>query len=157
MRLRGTPIAWLYAHVHGRLYRWTSGRMGGSIRGEPGTPNPPVLLLTTIGRRSGKPRATPLIYLETPDEIVVMAANAGHPRDPDWWQNLKANPRGRVQIGARELDVVGSEITGPRRDDLWRRYAALYPPVDAYQRGTTRTIPLIALRAVDGDRRASGT
>lgn len=148
MRLSGTPIAWLYAHAHERLYRLTSGRMGARIRGAEGAPDPPVLLLTTEGRRSRKPRTTPLIYLEEGNELVIMAANAGNARHPAWWLNLRAQPRARVQIGARELDVAASEITGPRRDELWRRYARLYAPVDKYQRGTVRRIPLIGLRPV---------
>jgi len=71
MRLSGTPVAWLYAHAHERLYRLTAGRMGARIRGAAGAPDPPVLLLTTEGRRSGKPRTTPLIYLEEGNELVI--------------------------------------------------------------------------------------
>ncbi len=150
IRLSGTVIAWLYAHAHARLYRLTRGRLGARIRGEPGAGDPPVLLLTTRGRRSGKWRTTPLLYLESGDELIVMAANAGNRRHPDWWMNLLAEPCATVQIGAARTPVIASELAGPRRDETWRRYARMYPSVDVYQRATRRRIPLVALRRRDG-------
>jgi len=151
IRLSGTRIAWLYAHAHVLLYRATGGRLGARIRGEPSAGDPPVLLLTTHGRRSGKPRTTPLLYLEDGDALVVMAANAGNPRDPEWWRNLVAEPRAVVQIGTARLPVVANELTHARRDATWRRYARMYPAVDVYQRATARRIPLVALHRARED------
>src|SRR5437870_5143496 len=124
IRLSGTVIAWLYAHAHVLLYRLSRGRLGACIRGEHG--DPPVLLLTTRGRRSGRWRTTPLLYLESGSDLVVMAANAGNRRHPAWWLNLLAEPRATVQIGAQRGAVIASEIAGPRRDEAWRRYASMY-------------------------------
>jgi deazaflavin-dependent oxidoreductase (nitroreductase family) len=150
IRLSGTVIAWLYAHAHVLLYRLSGGRLGARIRGEPESGDPPVLLLTTRGRRTGKRRTTPLLYLESGDDLVVMAANAGNRRHPAWWTNLVAEPRATVQIGTQRAAVVASEINGPAREEIWRRYARMYAAVDVYQRATSRRIPLIALRRLSG-------
>lgn len=151
IRLSGTVIAWLYAHTHVLLYRWSGGRLGARIRGEPDAGDPPVLLLTTRGRRSGKWRTTPLLYLEAGDDLVVMAANAGNRRHPAWWTNLVAEPRATVQIGTQRRAVVASEIDGPAREEAWRRYARMYAAVDIYQCATSRRIPLIVLRRLSSD------
>ncbi|HEY2385787.1 MAG TPA: nitroreductase/quinone reductase family protein [Candidatus Binatia bacterium] len=150
IRLSGTVVAWLYAHAHVLLYRLSGGRLGARIRGERDTGDPPVLLLTTRGRRSGKTRTTPLLYLERGDELVVMAANAGNPRHPDWWMNLRAEPHASVQIGGERSTVIASEVAAPEREETWRRYARMYPAVDTYQRATARRIPLVTLRRVNG-------
>jgi deazaflavin-dependent oxidoreductase (nitroreductase family) len=152
IRLSGTVIAWIYAHAHVLLYKLTGGRFGARIRGERGVGDPPVLLLTTRGRRSGKARTTPLLYLERGDELVVMAANAGNPRHPEWWMNLCAEPHASVQIGGERRPVVASEVAGPQREETWRRYARMYPAVDVYQRATARRIPLVTLRRASGAR-----
>jgi deazaflavin-dependent oxidoreductase (nitroreductase family) len=150
IRLSGTVIAWIYAHSHVLLYKLTGGRLGARIRGEREVGDPPVLLLTTRGRRSGKPRTTPLLYLESGDELVVMAANAGNRRHPDWWMNLLAEPHATVQIGNARAPVVASEVAAPHREETWQRYARMYPAVDVYQRATARRIPLVTLRRVNG-------
>src|SRR5690242_16391835 len=118
MRLRGTALARLYSRAHAAAYRLTRGRLGGAIWVARG-PRPPVLLLVTRGRRSGEPRTTPLIYLRDGDDLVVIAANAGHPRDPAWWLNLAAAPRATVRIGDEERSVVAAVVEGARRDALW--------------------------------------
>ena len=150
IRLSGTVIAWIYAHAHVLLYKLTGGRFGARIRGERDAGDPPVLLLTTRGRRSGKARTTPLLYLERGGELVVMAANAGNPRHPEWWMNLCAEPHARVQIGGERRLVVASEVADPEREETWQRYARMYPAVDVYQRATFRRIPLVTLRRVHG-------
>lgn len=144
MRLRGTWLAHLYARAHAALYALSSGRIGGSIRVPDGA-SPPVLLLETTGRRSGVTRRTPLLYLLDGDDLIVIAANAGHPKDPAWCTNLAADPRAVVQIGAERRAVVASEVEGPRRAELWRRFAVMYDGLAAYERQATRRFPVIAL------------
>lgn len=143
MRLRGTVLARLYARLHALLYVWTGGRLGGAIRVAAG-PRPPVLLLETRGRRTGARRKTPLIFLRDGDDFVVVAANAGHPEHPAWWLNLAADPRAFVQIGNERRAVVGGAVDGARRDELWRRFAAMYDGLDRYQGQSRRRFPVVA-------------
>jgi len=145
MRLRGTGLARLYARLHALLYASTGGRLGGAIRVAAG-PRPPVLLLETVGRRTGARRTSPLLFLRDGDDLVVVAANAGHPEHPAWWLNLAADPRAFVQIGNERLAVVGAEVEGPRREELWRRFAAMYDGLDRYQGEARRRFPVVVLR-----------
>jgi deazaflavin-dependent oxidoreductase (nitroreductase family) len=137
-------MAHLYARLHARLYRWTGGLLGGAIRVAAG-PRPPVLLLETTGRRSGAPRTSPLIYLRDGAELVVIAANAGHPSHPAWWLNLEADPRATVTIGGDRFPVAARVVDGPRRAELWRRFAAMYEGIDAYQAQSPRPFPVVVL------------
>jgi deazaflavin-dependent oxidoreductase (nitroreductase family) len=144
MRLRGTALARVYAQGHAKLYALTGGRVGAAIRVAAG-PRPPVLLLETTGRRSGARRTTPLIYLTDGPDLIVVAANAGHPQHPAWWLNLAADPRATVQCGGDRRNVVATEVEGARRAELWRRYAAMYAGLDAYQAQAQRRFPVVAL------------
>lgn len=148
MRLRGTGLARLYARAHAALYARTAGRVGGALRVARG-PRPPVLLLVTTGRRTGTPRTTPLIYLRDGDDLVVVAANAGHPSDPAWWSNLAADPRATVQIGAERRAVVAHAAEGVRRAELWRRFAVMYAGLEDYQRQACRQFPVVVLAPAD--------
>jgi deazaflavin-dependent oxidoreductase (nitroreductase family) len=154
MRLRGTSLAHLYARLHALLYTWTGGRFGGAIRVASG-PRPPVLLLETRGRRTGEWRKTPLIFLRDGDDLVVVAANAGHPDHPAWWLNLAADPHAFVQIVNERRAVVAEEADGAHRDDLWRRFAAMYDGLDHYQRQARRRFPVVVLRPSPGTARAT--
>ncbi len=144
MRLRGTPLARLYAQAHVALYTLTAGRVGSAIRVAEGA-RPPVLLLATTGRRSGSVRTTPLIYLADGSDLVVIAANAGHPQHPAWWLNLLADPQATVQIGGARRAVVAVEVEGARRAELWRRFERMYDGLAAYQRQATRRFPVVVL------------
>lgn len=144
MRLRGTALAHLYARLHALLYTWSGGRIGHAIRVWRG-PRPPVLLLETTGRRSGALRTSPLLYLRDGGDLVVVAANAGHPQHPAWWLNLEADPHATVMIGGERRRVVAGVVEGPRRDELWRRFAAMYDGLDAYQAQADRSFPVVAL------------
>jgi deazaflavin-dependent oxidoreductase (nitroreductase family) len=154
MRLRGTGLARLYARLHALLYVWTGGRLGGAIRVAAG-PRPPVLLLETIGRRTGERRTSPLLFLRDGDDLIVVAANAGHPEHPAWWLNLTADPRAFVQIGNERRAVVAEAIEGPRREELWRRFAAMYDGLDHYQAEARRRFPVVVLRSAAAEPRAT--
>jgi F420H(2)-dependent quinone reductase len=146
MKLSGTPVARLYSVGHRLLYRWSGGRLGQRIGVAEGEEAPPVLLLTTRGRRSGRPRTTPLIYLWEGKQLLLVAANAAHPRDPAWCLNLLADPRAEVRIGALRFDARARVLEDAgERAAAWRRYARLYPPIDEYAAGSPRRFPVIAL------------
>jgi deazaflavin-dependent oxidoreductase (nitroreductase family) len=125
--------------THLALYRATGGRVGatlGSLR---------VLLLTTTGRKSGQPRTVPLVYFEDGERLVVIGSKGGAPSDPLWWQNLKANPEARVQVGAETRRVRARLATGEERERLWPRVKAENPAYAGYERKTRREIPVVVL------------
>jgi F420H(2)-dependent quinone reductase len=128
------------ARLHARLYRLAGGRVG--RRWFAGAP---VMILQTIGRRSGEIRATPVLYLRDGDSLVVMAANAGADRTPAWWLNLKATGVGEAIVGRERIKVSPREVTGAERQHLWRAFVEMYPQADQYPKFTDREIPLIAL------------
>lgn len=105
-----------------------------------------LLLLTTSGARTGQPHLTPLAYLDSGDRYVVVAANAGAPRHPDWYYNLIAHPRATVVISNEDLAVRAVvHASGQQRDSLFERFAAACPQVMLYQASTSRQFPVITL------------
>ena len=119
--------------IHLGLYRLTSGRIGGRI-GD-GT----ILLLTTTGRKTGKARTVPVLYfLDDNGNPVVTASNAGLPKNPAWFENLRVNPRVTYQIGA-ERKIARADIAPPElRDRLWTRLTTNFKGFVEYQKKTTR-------------------
>jgi F420H(2)-dependent quinone reductase len=128
--------------VHRRLYRLTGGRIGGRIG------RLPVLLLTTTGRKSGRPRTQPLAYTRAGDAFAVIASKGGAPRHPFWYLNLRAQPLADVTVGRESLRVRARDAQGEERDRLWRALADLHPGYDGYARKTTRQIPVVVLEPV---------
>ena len=103
---RGGVVAALRRFTSGAsmsLYRLTNGTVGGKLGGRP------ILLLTTIGRKSGKERVTPLLYLPEGDHFIVIASNWGEANHPMWWLNLQANPRAKIQIGPKIIPVTARQ------------------------------------------------
>src|SRR5207247_148039 len=102
--------------------RVSGGRLGGDLAGIQ------VLLLTSVGRRSGRERVTPLLYVEDAKGWVVVASNAGDDRDPEWWRNLQARPEATVQVG-RERHAVRARRAMPEEEALlWPKVTAAYAP-----------------------------
>ena len=124
---------------HASLYRMTKGRIGGRIG------KAPVLVLTSVGHKSGKTFATPLVYLHDARDYIVIASNAGKANDPNWWANLKAHAHTTIEIGGARIEVDASEVTGAERDRLYAEAVRLYKGYDKYQRATTRIIPVVRL------------
>lgn len=110
--------------------------------------NSPVLLLTTTGRKTGKERTTPLLYLEDRQDLVVVASDGGAKENPAWYLNLKANPEVSVRVKERDLRLRAREATGEERHRLWARLVEMYPGYENYQRRTERQIPVVVLRPV---------
>jgi len=105
-----------------------------------------LLLLTTIGARSGKERITALTYMADGDQYVVSAGNAGRPANPGWYYNLIAHPDVVVEVGAEKFDAIATVATNEERAALYERLAAEQPQLADYQAMTTRQIPMISLR-----------
>src|SRR2546423_201573 len=113
---RPRRLATLVTRLHARLLRLTRGRLRRSFLLAAGQP---VLVLTTRGRRSGKPRSTPVAYIRDGDRLVVTAANAGLDRPPAWWLNLEADPRAEVEVGGRRTSVRARRAEGEEAQRLY--------------------------------------
>lgn len=135
----------LLSRLHVVLYRVSGGRLGGRFG-----KTAPVLLLTTTGRKSGKQRTTPLLYLEENGQYVVIASVGGAPKHPAWYLNLLGNPAATIQIGNRRLAVTATTVSPEERARLWPRATQMYPGYDDYQAKTSREIPLVILTPAAG-------
>ncbi len=136
----GKPIFSRLMAIAVYLYRLTGGRFGGKVQGLN------VLLLTTTGRKTGKPRTTPLGYFEQDGGYVIIGSNAGFDTHPGWFHNLRSNPRVTVEIQDKRMEAR-AEIAGPdKRGQLWTRLTELAPGYANYARRTRREIPLVLLR-----------
>ena len=108
-----------------------------------------LLFLTTVGRRSGQPRTTPLLYLEEDHgRWVVVASNGGADWQPGWWLNLRAGSSGEVALGGTTTPVTGAEITGHEREQLWQALNERVFDYDSYQRKVSRQLAVVRLSAV---------
>ncbi len=125
--------------LHVFLYKLSQGRLLGRLVGNP------VLLLETIGRKSGQKRIIPLIYMMDDNRIVLIASNGGTEKHPAWWLNLKANPEAIVQIRGRRLAVTAREADPGERQRLWSLFSLKYPGYNDYQKRTPREIPVVIL------------
>jgi deazaflavin-dependent oxidoreductase (nitroreductase family) len=135
-------IRWLLAlvtAVHRFLFRATGGRIGAQIG------KVDVLLLTTTGRKSGKRRVTPLLFVEDEGRWVVVASNAGDDRHPSWWLNLQANPDSEVQVRDQHHKTRARRARPEEAEALWPRLDRAYPPYADYRRRTSREIPVVIL------------
>ena len=136
----GYVVTRLISAVHRGLYRASGGRVGGGMRGAP------ILLLTTVGHRSGKRRTTPLIYVRDGYDFVVAASNQGRDFHPGWWQNLQADPSAAVQARRERVAVLAAEVpAGPERERLRAALVALYAGFADYKGRTQRAIPVVRL------------
>jgi deazaflavin-dependent oxidoreductase (nitroreductase family) len=105
----------------------------------------PVLLLRVRGRRSGKLRVTPLLYLAADGAYVVVASAGGAPKHPAWLLNLRARTDAEIQVKRERLPVTAREAGSEERERLWPRLVALWPDYATYQERTERTIPVVIL------------
>ena len=122
-------------------FRANGGKVGGQFAGAN------LLILRTIGAKSGEVRESPVAYFPEDDgSMVVVASKAGLPTNPAWYHNLKANPKFDVEVGADTVAVTAEEITGPEYATKWAEIVAKAPGFGEYQTKTTRVIPLVRLR-----------
>lgn len=120
-------------------FRANHGRVGGGFAGAP------LLLLHTVGARSGQPRINPMMYLADGDRYLVFASKGGSDSNPDWYWNLRANPDATIEVGDDTVAVHATELTGAERDEKYAEQARRYPGFAEYERRTTRVIPVVAL------------
>src|SRR5437870_4675199 len=131
--------------VHRVLYRSSNGVIGGRMA------DSPVLLLTTTGRRSGKQRTVPLLYLMDGPNVVLVASNGGAVRHPTWWLNLQTTSEAWIQIKGIRRRVNAKQASAAEKQHLWPRLTAMYPGYKRYQEITDRDIPVVILRSIEED------
>ena len=139
---RSWPLLRRVMGVHTALYRASGGRLGRRLP-VPGLP--PMLLLDHVGAKTGARRTSPLVYMPDGDAFVLVAAKGGHPSNPGWVHNLRANPETEIQVGPRRLRVRAREATPPERARLWPRAVEYNRYWAQYQRRTSREIPVVIL------------
>ncbi len=139
-RIRAKALKSLF-RAHTAIYEASDGRLGAKV-------GLPMLLLTVTGRKSGLERTTPLVYFEVDGAYVVVGSDGGARRDPQWWKNLIVDPRGRIRVGRRLLDVTARLAESDERARLWELGKAVNPVWERYQRGTAREIPVVVLDPV---------
>jgi deazaflavin-dependent oxidoreductase (nitroreductase family) len=128
------------------VYKLTRGRIGGTWRIGAGWRNPvPICLLEHRGRRTGKRRTTPLVYLRDGERLVVVASQAGRPQHPLWYRNLEADPAVTVQVRGDRWPMRARTAGSAERAELWPRLVDLYADYDSYQSWTDREIPVVIL------------
>ncbi|MFG2881387.1 nitroreductase family deazaflavin-dependent oxidoreductase [Streptomyces sp. NPDC048297] len=109
----------------------------------------PVILLTTLGARSGKIRKTPLMRVEHDGRYAVVASQGGAPKHPVWYFNVTADPHVELQDGPVKRDMRAREVTGAEKAEWWERAVAAFPPYAEYQKKTDRQIPVFVLEPLD--------
>jgi deazaflavin-dependent oxidoreductase (nitroreductase family) len=121
-------------------FRANGGRVGGFFEGAT------MLLLHTVGARTGRGRVNPLVYLPDGDRFVVIASKGGAPTNPDWYYNLLAHPDASVEVGTETVPVNAVVVDDDaERDALYARQVERRPGFADYPKKTTRRIPVIAL------------
>ena len=137
-------IAWLFVPVHRFLFRLSGGRVMGSLEGSG------VLILVTRGRKSGKPRSSPLLYFqfEESGDFIVVASNYGQDRHPSWYLNIAADPNVRVEAGGERFAAEARITQREERTALYDRVVTANSRFATYRASTRRQIPVVALRRV---------
>ncbi|MEQ1736173.1 MAG: nitroreductase family deazaflavin-dependent oxidoreductase [Rhodoglobus sp.] len=124
-------------------FRDNDGKVGGPFEGAH------LLLLTTTGAKSGKPRVSPMVFFVEPEGTFVVASKGGAPSHPGWFHNLKANPTVDVEMstpsGIETFSATAARVDDSIRDDLFARLAARNPAFASYQKKTDRKIPVVSI------------
>jgi deazaflavin-dependent oxidoreductase (nitroreductase family) len=139
-----SPAQWVRDQV--ALYESSGGTQGTTLRGT----GLPVVVVTSLGARSGKVRKNPLMRVENGGRYLAVASQGGAPTHPTWYHNLKAHPLVELQDGPNKQDMTARELTGDERSVWWDRAVAAYPSYAEYQLKTDREIPVFLLEPVDG-------
>jgi deazaflavin-dependent oxidoreductase (nitroreductase family) len=120
-------------------FRENEGKVGGPFEGRP------LLILHHTGAKTGAVRATPLVYQDVDDGYAIFASKGGAPTNPDWFHNIVANPKVKVELGADTIEATARVLDGAEREPLWSRQKALMPAFAEYEEKTEREIPVIVL------------
>ncbi len=122
-------------------FRANEGKVGGPFDGAP------LLLLHTVGAKTGLQRVNPVMYQKVTGGYAVFASKGGAPVNPDWYHNVLAHPRVSAEIGTGTVELLAREATGEERDQIWAAQKAAVPGFADYERKTTRQIPVIILES----------
>ena len=123
-------------------FRAHDGQVGDTFEGSR------LLILTSTGARTGRPRTNPAMYLSDSGRYIIFGTGGGRPQNPAWYYNLKAQPRARAEVGTETFEVIAEEVTGQERDRLYGQQAATDPSFAGYEKKTARKIPVMALYRV---------
>lgn len=133
------PLIFFITVVHRFVYVTSGGLIGGRVLWIR------MLLLFNTGRRTGRERKTPLLYVEDGDRWVVVATNAGNDRHPAWWYNLSSRPRAKIQVGSEKVDVTWRQATADECETLWPKLTQSYRFYPEYRKRVQREIPVVIL------------
>jgi F420H(2)-dependent quinone reductase len=131
-----------WSRKQGEIYESTNGRQGGDLRGRP------IIVLTSLGAKTGKLRKTPLMRVERDGIYAVVASLGGAPKHPVWYYNLKKNPHVELQDGPAKRDYTARELSGDEKRVWWERAVEAYPDYANYQKKTERQIPVFVLEPI---------
>lgn len=132
----------LFGQEHVERYEASDGAEGHEWEGTQ------TLLLTTVGRRSGQPRTTPLIYAPYGDAYTIVASKGGSDEPPDWYLNLSEQPEVEVQVLGDRFKARARTAGAEEKPEIWKTMASEWPAYDEYQQRTDREIPVVVLERV---------
>ena len=136
------PSPWDWSRDQADKYAESGGADAADMKGMP------IILLTTVGAKTGKLRKTPLMRVEHDGEYAVVASLGGAPKNPVWYYNIAKNPRVELQDGSVTRDYDAREVFGDEKATWWERAVAAYPDYADYQKNTERQIPVFVLTPV---------
>jgi deazaflavin-dependent oxidoreductase (nitroreductase family) len=136
------PSTVTWARKQTELYEASNGEQGGDLRGQP------VIVLTSVGAKTGNLRKTALMRVEHEGAYAVVASQGGAPRNPVWYYNLKKNPHVELQDGATKRDYSAREVSGDEKAVWWERAVEAWPDYAKYQIKTDRQIPVFVLESM---------
>jgi deazaflavin-dependent oxidoreductase (nitroreductase family) len=125
------------------LYNVSGGRIGGKMG------KLPVLLLTTTGRKSGKQRTLPLVYIMDDSAYVITASAGGADKHPGWFFNIRSNPQATIQVKDKHIKVKAEVAGQEKKSELWARLVEVAPNFAGYEKRTSREIPMVILHPVE--------
>ena len=132
----------VFVRTNAALFQFTGGRLGSQLGAQS------VLLLRTVGRKTGKAYATPLAYFRDGARYLVVASNWGSEKHPSWFYNLMGSPRAAIQIGQSTLSIEACQAEGEEYQRLWKLVTRQNPQYSRYQQGIRRQIPIVILTPV---------
>ena len=136
------PLKWVLKVANGlhvALYRMSGGKFANKIA------NLPILLITTFGRKSGKPHTNPVVYVKDGQDYLVSATNGGSNTDPGWYLNLKTRPEAKIEVGGMAFNVQATITASEERTRLYEKFRAASSNFVKYEKGTSRVLPVIRL------------
>jgi deazaflavin-dependent oxidoreductase (nitroreductase family) len=136
------PSTAAWARKQAETYEQTDGEKAADLRGRP------IIVLTSLGAKTGKLRKTPLMRVEHDGEYAVVASMGGAPTNPVWYYNLKKNPHVELQDGPTKHDYNAREVTGDEKAIWWKRAVDTWPDYAKYQTKTERRIPVFVLEPI---------